>query len=101
MFRKELILSVSYLIEIFTFHQISTAVLPRVIVGTLDAEEDPFLAMTIHDHLSIISTSQLRLANSPFLVVLVIEASMSLVVMEAILLNKALLPFFPHLWLPH
>ena len=92
--RKALILSVSQLATVFAFHQISIAVFPWVIVGTLGAEEDPLLAMTILDHLPIIGTSQLRLAISPIFKVLVIEASMSLVVMEAVLLDKALLSFF-------
>ena len=89
MFRKALILSVSQFATIFSFHQISIAIFPRVIFGTLGVEEDPLLAMMILDHLPIIGTSQLRLAISPIPEVLVIEASMSLVVMEAVLLNQA------------
>ena len=54
-FRKARVLSVSQLATIFAFHQISIAVFPRVIVGTLGVEEDP-LAMTIRDHFPIIGT---------------------------------------------
>ena len=92
---KALILLVSQFTTIFAFHQISTAVFPRVIVGTLGAKEDSLFAMTILDHLLITGTSQLRLAISPIPVVWVIEVSVPLTVVKTVLLNKILLPLFP------
>ena len=92
---ETLILSVSQLVTIFAFYQIPTTVFPRVIVRALRAKEDPLLAMTILDHLSITSTSQLRLTISPISKVLVIEASMSLTVMKTVLLMEILFPLFP------
>ena len=92
---KALILSVSQLATIFVLYQISTTVFSRVIVRTLRAKVDSFLAMTILDHLPITRTSQLRLTISPISEVLVIEASMSLTMMKTVLLMEILFPLFP------